>query len=144
MFTRNKIKIPLSYWQTEKHKLLSRCKYRKWVILFSRSFNLYSYVQETEQRCGLTEFAFVFSDLLCASTSTWQDKPVLAQEPLVMLGLEPLMSQLDNWNFPIFSLVEKTHGKTGCILSQVRSYQRGNVANPCDMYLMKTRQYRFN
>ncbi|XP_056298049.1 cGMP-inhibited 3',5'-cyclic phosphodiesterase 3A-like [Pseudoliparis swirei] len=33
--------------------------------------------------------------------------------------LEPLTSQLDNWNFPIFSLVEKTHGKTGCILSQV-------------------------
>uniref|UniRef100_A0A3B3CEM6 Phosphodiesterase n=1 Tax=Oryzias melastigma TaxID=30732 RepID=A0A3B3CEM6_ORYME len=31
----------------------------------------------------------------------------------------PLMSQLNNWNFPIFSLVEKTHGKTGCILSQV-------------------------
>uniref|UniRef100_A0A8C6S931 Phosphodiesterase n=1 Tax=Neogobius melanostomus TaxID=47308 RepID=A0A8C6S931_9GOBI len=38
--------------------------------------------------------------------------------PLVP-GLEPLMSQLNNWNFPIFSLVEKTNGKTGCILSQV-------------------------
>ncbi|CAJ1065586.1 cGMP-inhibited 3'%2C5'-cyclic phosphodiesterase A-like isoform X1 [Xyrichtys novacula] len=48
-----------------------------------------------------------------------EDKPVLAMEPLVMPGLEPLMSQLNNWNFPIFSLVEKTHSKTGCILSQV-------------------------
>ncbi|XP_038549766.1 cGMP-inhibited 3',5'-cyclic phosphodiesterase A-like [Micropterus salmoides] len=48
-----------------------------------------------------------------------EDKPVLAQVPLLMEGLEPLMSQLNNWNFPIFSLVEKTHSKTGCILSQV-------------------------
>nr|XP_020455859.1 cGMP-inhibited 3',5'-cyclic phosphodiesterase A-like isoform X1 [Monopterus albus] len=48
-----------------------------------------------------------------------EDKPVSAPESLVMPGLEPLMSQLNNWNFPIFSLVEKTHGKTGCILSQV-------------------------
>eukprot|EP00064_Thunnus_orientalis_P009041 superscaffoldBa00001120_g9064 len=48
-----------------------------------------------------------------------EDKPVLALEPLVKPGLEPLMSQLDSWNFPIFTLMEKTHGKTGCILSQV-------------------------
>ncbi|XP_060929615.1 cGMP-inhibited 3',5'-cyclic phosphodiesterase 3A-like [Limanda limanda] len=47
------------------------------------------------------------------------DKPILALETLVMSDLEPLGSQLNNWNFPIFSLVEKTHGKTGCILSQV-------------------------
>ncbi|XP_026173807.1 cGMP-inhibited 3',5'-cyclic phosphodiesterase A-like isoform X2 [Mastacembelus armatus] len=48
-----------------------------------------------------------------------EDKPVSVQDPVVMPGLEPLMSQLNNWNFPIFSLVEKAHGKTGCILSQV-------------------------
>ncbi|XP_077091248.1 cGMP-inhibited 3',5'-cyclic phosphodiesterase 3A isoform X5 [Siphateles boraxobius] len=48
-----------------------------------------------------------------------EDKPILAPEPLVMEGLEPLMSQINNWNFPIFSLVEKTHGRCGCILSQV-------------------------
>ncbi|XP_036374385.1 cGMP-inhibited 3',5'-cyclic phosphodiesterase A-like [Megalops cyprinoides] len=48
-----------------------------------------------------------------------EDKPILAPEPLVMEELEPLMSQLNNWNFPIFNLVEKTHGKCGCILSQV-------------------------
>ncbi|XP_077422221.1 cGMP-inhibited 3',5'-cyclic phosphodiesterase 3A-like isoform X3 [Vanacampus margaritifer] len=48
-----------------------------------------------------------------------ESKLLLASEPLVMPGLEPLMSQLNKWNFPIFSLVERTHGKTGCILSQV-------------------------
>ncbi|XP_053278095.1 LOW QUALITY PROTEIN: cGMP-inhibited 3',5'-cyclic phosphodiesterase 3A-like [Pleuronectes platessa] len=38
------------------------------------------------------------------------DKPILALETLVMPGLEEsLNSQLNNWNFPIFSLVEKTH-----------------------------------
>ncbi|KTG43791.1 hypothetical protein cypCar_00028494, partial [Cyprinus carpio] len=47
-----------------------------------------------------------------------EDKPILAPEPLVMEGLEPLMSQINNWNFPIFSLVEKTNGRCGCILSQ--------------------------
>ncbi|KAL0962657.1 hypothetical protein UPYG_G00343460 [Umbra pygmaea] len=48
-----------------------------------------------------------------------ETQPILASEPLVMLELDPLMSQLNSWNFPIFNLVEKTHGRTGCILSQV-------------------------
>ncbi|CAK6961613.1 cGMP-inhibited 3'%2C5'-cyclic phosphodiesterase 3A-like [Scomber scombrus] len=48
-----------------------------------------------------------------------EDKPILAPEPLMMEDLEPLMSQLNNWNFPIFSLMEKTNGKCGRILSQV-------------------------
>ncbi|KAK9516496.1 hypothetical protein VZT92_024420 [Zoarces viviparus] len=48
-----------------------------------------------------------------------EDKPIMAPEPLVMEDLEPLMSQLNNWNFPIFSLMEKTNGKCGRILSQV-------------------------
>ncbi|XP_029290368.1 cGMP-inhibited 3',5'-cyclic phosphodiesterase A-like isoform X2 [Cottoperca gobio] len=48
-----------------------------------------------------------------------EDKPILAPEPLVMEDLQPLMSQLNNWNFPIFSLMEKTNGKCGRILSQV-------------------------
>jgi X-X-X-Leu-X-X-Gly heptad repeat protein len=38
-----------------------------------------------------------------------------------MPELDPLMTQLNNWNFPIFNLVEKTHGRSGCILSQVRT-----------------------
>ncbi|XP_060759838.1 cGMP-inhibited 3',5'-cyclic phosphodiesterase 3A isoform X2 [Neoarius graeffei] len=48
-----------------------------------------------------------------------ENKPIQAPEPLVMEGLEPVMSQINNWNFPIFSLVEKTNGKCGCILSQM-------------------------
>ncbi|KAJ0069313.1 hypothetical protein NL108_003249, partial [Boleophthalmus pectinirostris] len=48
-----------------------------------------------------------------------QDKPILAPEPLLMEGLEPMMSQLNNWNFPIFDLMEQTSGKCGRILSQV-------------------------
>nr|XP_020480030.1 cGMP-inhibited 3',5'-cyclic phosphodiesterase A-like isoform X1 [Monopterus albus] len=48
-----------------------------------------------------------------------EDKPILAPEPLVMEDLEPLMSQLNNWNFPVFSLMERTSGKCGRILSQV-------------------------
>ncbi|XP_024911785.1 cGMP-inhibited 3',5'-cyclic phosphodiesterase A isoform X2 [Cynoglossus semilaevis] len=48
-----------------------------------------------------------------------EDKPLLAPEPLIMEDLEPLMSQINNWNFPIFSLMEKTNGKCGRILSQV-------------------------
>ncbi|XP_041935177.1 LOW QUALITY PROTEIN: cGMP-inhibited 3',5'-cyclic phosphodiesterase A [Alosa sapidissima] len=48
-----------------------------------------------------------------------EDKAILAPEPLVMEGLEPLMSQINNWNFPIFKLVERTKGKCGRILSQV-------------------------
>lgn len=49
-----------------------------------------------------------------------QDKPILAPEPLLMKDLDPWMSQLNNWNFPIFTLMEKTNGKCGRILSQVR------------------------
>ncbi|KAL7401087.1 hypothetical protein ABVT39_022678 [Epinephelus coioides] len=48
-----------------------------------------------------------------------EDKPISAVEPVMTSALEPLMSQLNNWNFPIFRLVEKTDGKTGSILSQV-------------------------
>ncbi|XP_061576956.1 cGMP-inhibited 3',5'-cyclic phosphodiesterase 3A-like isoform X2 [Cololabis saira] len=48
-----------------------------------------------------------------------EDKPMLAPEPLIMEGLEPLMSQLNSWNFPVFNLMEKTNGKCGRILSQV-------------------------
>ncbi|XP_061435067.1 cGMP-inhibited 3',5'-cyclic phosphodiesterase 3A-like [Lethenteron reissneri] len=36
-----------------------------------------------------------------------------------MEGLEPLMSGIHNWNFPIFDLVELTGGACGQILSQV-------------------------
>uniref|UniRef100_A0A671XB94 Phosphodiesterase n=1 Tax=Sparus aurata TaxID=8175 RepID=A0A671XB94_SPAAU len=48
-----------------------------------------------------------------------EDKTILAPEPLIMEDLEPLMSQLNNWNFPIFRMMERTNGKCGRILSQV-------------------------
>ncbi|XP_025047597.1 cGMP-inhibited 3',5'-cyclic phosphodiesterase A isoform X3 [Alligator sinensis] len=48
-----------------------------------------------------------------------EDKPILAPEPLVMDNLDPLMEQLNSWNFPIFDLVEKIGKKCGRILSQV-------------------------
>ncbi|XP_063052813.1 cGMP-inhibited 3',5'-cyclic phosphodiesterase 3A-like isoform X2 [Engraulis encrasicolus] len=48
-----------------------------------------------------------------------EDKPILAPEPFVMEDLEPLMCQINNWNFPIFRLVDKTQGRCGRILSQV-------------------------
>ncbi|XP_034032180.1 cGMP-inhibited 3',5'-cyclic phosphodiesterase A isoform X2 [Thalassophryne amazonica] len=48
-----------------------------------------------------------------------EEKPILAPEPLLMEDLEPLMNQLNNWNFPIFTLMENTNGKCGRILSQV-------------------------
>lgn len=57
----------------------------------------------------------------------WQEKPTPAPEPVEMPDLEPLMDQLNSWNFPIFSLVEKTQGETGSILSQVGPPARGNV-----------------
>uniref|UniRef100_A0A8D0DJ32 Phosphodiesterase n=1 Tax=Salvator merianae TaxID=96440 RepID=A0A8D0DJ32_SALMN len=47
------------------------------------------------------------------------DKPIIAPEPLIMDNLDPLMDQLNNWNFPIFDLVEKIGKKCGRILSQV-------------------------
>lgn len=37
-----------------------------------------------------------------------------------MDNLDPLMEQLNSWNFPIFDLVEKIGKKCGRILSQVR------------------------
>uniref|UniRef100_A0A8C8SSK7 Phosphodiesterase n=1 Tax=Pelusios castaneus TaxID=367368 RepID=A0A8C8SSK7_9SAUR len=48
-----------------------------------------------------------------------EDKPILAPEPLVMDNLDSLMDQLNNWNFPVFDLVEKIGKKCGRILSQV-------------------------
>lgn len=53
--------------------------------------------------------------------SLFQDKPILAPEPLVMDNLDSIMEQLNTWNFPIFDLVEKIGRKRGRILSQVRN-----------------------
>lgn len=54
-------------------------------------------------------------------SSLFQDKPILAPEPLIMDNLDSIMEQLNTWNFPIFDLVEKIGRKCGRILSQVRN-----------------------
>ncbi|XP_041443771.1 cGMP-inhibited 3',5'-cyclic phosphodiesterase A isoform X4 [Xenopus laevis] len=48
-----------------------------------------------------------------------EEKAIVAPEPLLMEDLDPLMGEINNWNFPIFDLVEKTGQKCGRILSQV-------------------------
>ncbi|XP_055508851.1 cGMP-inhibited 3',5'-cyclic phosphodiesterase 3A isoform X2 [Leucoraja erinacea] len=48
-----------------------------------------------------------------------EEKPILAPEPLLMEDLEMTFTQLNNWNFPIFDLMEMTGSKCGRILSQV-------------------------
>ncbi|XP_070803369.1 cGMP-inhibited 3',5'-cyclic phosphodiesterase 3A isoform X1 [Pituophis catenifer annectens] len=48
-----------------------------------------------------------------------EEKPILAPKPLIMDNLDPLMEQLNNWNFPIFDLVDKIGKRWGRILSQV-------------------------
>ncbi|XP_059843625.1 cGMP-inhibited 3',5'-cyclic phosphodiesterase 3A isoform X5 [Hypanus sabinus] len=48
-----------------------------------------------------------------------EEKAILAPEPLLMEDLELIFTQLNNWNFPIFDLMEMTGSKCGRILSQV-------------------------
>lgn len=69
-----------------------------------------------------------------------EDKVTLAHESPLVPGLEPLMSQLNNWNFPIFSLVEKTSGKTGCILSQV-SYKLFEETGLFEMFKIPIQEF---
>lgn len=69
-----------------------------------------------------------------------EDKVVPAHESPLVPGLEPLMSQLNNWNFPIFSLVEKTNGKTGCILSQV-TYQLFEETGLFEMFKIPIQEF---
>lgn len=69
-----------------------------------------------------------------------EDKVSPAHEPVLMSGLEPLMTQLNNWNFPIFSLVEKTNGKTGFILSQV-SYKLFQETGLFEMFKIPVHEF---
>lgn len=57
-----------------------------------------------------------------------------------MDNLDPLMEQLNNWNFPIFDLVEKIGKKCGRILSQVRriSYLQWLASLLTDLDSVKT------
>uniref|UniRef100_A0AAV2IYJ4 Phosphodiesterase n=1 Tax=Knipowitschia caucasica TaxID=637954 RepID=A0AAV2IYJ4_KNICA len=69
-----------------------------------------------------------------------EDKDVSVQESPLRPELEPLMSQLNNWNFPIFRLVEKTNGKTGCILSQV-SYKLFEDTGLFEMFKIPVQEF---
>lgn len=91
-----------------------------------------------EGRAGTTKSTIITAHHLHRLTPfhhATQDKPILAPEPLLMEDLEPWMSQLNNWNFPIFTLMEKTNGKCGRILSQVKQPQNVffffNLAKVC-------------
>ncbi|KAM4747522.1 cGMP-inhibited 3',5'-cyclic phosphodiesterase 3A [Rhinophrynus dorsalis] len=48
-----------------------------------------------------------------------EEKAIVAPEPLVIDNIENLMGEINNWNFPIFDLMEKTGQKSGRILSQM-------------------------
>ncbi|XP_063785492.1 cGMP-inhibited 3',5'-cyclic phosphodiesterase 3A isoform X2 [Pseudophryne corroboree] len=51
--------------------------------------------------------------------ATTEEKPILAPEPLIMDNLEKHMGEVNNWNFPIFDVVEITGQSCGRILSQM-------------------------
>ncbi|KAG8535273.1 hypothetical protein GDO81_028947, partial [Engystomops pustulosus] len=45
--------------------------------------------------------------------------PEMEEEEAALEDQDQLLQKMDNWNFPIFDLMEKTGGKCGRILSQV-------------------------
>ncbi|MGH0121249.1 UNVERIFIED_CONTAM: hypothetical protein FKN15_025956 [Acipenser sinensis] len=58
----------------------------------------------------------------------------------VLEDLEDLMESVNNWNFPIFNLVEKTGGKSGRILSVV-SYTLFQDAGLFEIFKIPTREF---
>lgn len=69
-----------------------------------------------------------------------EDKPLMAPEPLVMENIEVLMGQVNNWNFPIFELVEQTGQKCGRILSQM-SYQLFDDMNLLETFKIPLKEF---
>lgn len=134
-------------WMNEWMSLMD--KFRGWYFIYRNSYSLkWNNYKEEWLAAGLVEMGtsplswakyhqftedanvtLVFKSVSWDASQNWisslfwfleQDKPVLAPEPLVMDNLDPLMEQLNSWNFPIFDLVEKIGKKCGRILSQVR------------------------
>lgn len=91
---------------------------------------------ETQEGCRM----FPAESLALHPLLSPEEKAILAPEPLVMEGLEPLMSQINNWNFPIFNLVEKTEGKCGRILSQV-SYRLFEDTGLFEMFKIPVKEF---
>ncbi|XP_044137419.1 cGMP-inhibited 3',5'-cyclic phosphodiesterase A isoform X2 [Bufo gargarizans] len=71
---------------------------------------------------------------------TTEDKPFLAPEPLVMDNIEVLMGEINNWNFPIFDLMEKTGEKCGRILSQM-SYRLFDDMNLLETFKIPLKEF---
>ncbi|XP_072312956.1 cGMP-inhibited 3',5'-cyclic phosphodiesterase 3A-like [Eucyclogobius newberryi] len=69
-----------------------------------------------------------------------EDKVIPAHEGPLLAGLGPLLNQINNWNFPIFNLVEKTNGKAGCILSQV-SYKLFEETGLFEMFKIPVQEF---
>ncbi|CAH2325462.1 cGMP-inhibited 3, 5 -cyclic phosphodiesterase B isoform X1 [Pelobates cultripes] len=68
----------------------------------------------------------------------------MAEETSLELLIEnhdELLEKLDNWNFPIFDLMEKTGGKSGTILSQV-SYTLFEDAGLFEIFKIPEREFR--
>ncbi|XP_066446826.1 cGMP-inhibited 3',5'-cyclic phosphodiesterase 3A isoform X2 [Eleutherodactylus coqui] len=69
-----------------------------------------------------------------------EDTPLLAPEPLIMEDIEDLMGELNNWNFPIFDLMEKTGNKSGRILSQM-SYRLFDDMNLLETFKIPLKEF---
>ncbi|KAM3924887.1 cGMP-inhibited 3',5'-cyclic phosphodiesterase 3A-like [Leptodactylus fuscus] len=80
------------------------------------------------------------SDSIDLHSGTAEDKPLLAPDPLVMDNLELLMGDINNWNFPIFDLVEKTGQKCGRILSQM-SYRLFDDMNLLETFKIPLKEF---
>ncbi|XP_075705145.1 cGMP-inhibited 3',5'-cyclic phosphodiesterase 3A isoform X2 [Rhinoderma darwinii] len=69
-----------------------------------------------------------------------EDKPLLAPEPLIMENIEVLMGEVNNWNFPIFDLMEITGQKGGRILSQM-SYRLFDDMNLLETFKIPLKEF---
>ncbi|KAM4038937.1 cGMP-inhibited 3',5'-cyclic phosphodiesterase 3A [Anomaloglossus baeobatrachus] len=69
-----------------------------------------------------------------------EEKPLVAPEPLIMENIEGLMGEVNNWNFPIFDLMEITGHKSGRILSQM-SYRLFDDMNLLETFKIPVKEF---
>ncbi|XP_073418449.1 cGMP-inhibited 3',5'-cyclic phosphodiesterase 3A isoform X2 [Dendrobates tinctorius] len=69
-----------------------------------------------------------------------EEKPLVAPEPLIMDNIEDLMGEVNNWNFPIFDLMEITGQKSGRILSQM-SYRLFDDMNLLETFKIPEKEF---
>ncbi|MEE6498659.1 hypothetical protein FKM82_003196 [Ascaphus truei] len=96
--------------------------------------------KRTERDCRrLTENHEQYTD----PAHTSQPSEVEEESSLELMLIEDqdsLMLKLDNWNFPIFDLMEKTGGKSGRILSQV-SYTLFQDTSLFEIFKISSREF---